>query len=228
MTDSPPADKATTGPAAGIRRWNPTPRNIVLPANPGRFSRFVGVIKYGLIAVALAVVVIVVGWPEQFGNKVDIGTPVVEATDEGVNLKMVNARYAGVDGENRPYLITADSAAQDPADTWRVLLDKLQADITLQDGTWLTLSAANGNWHQKRQILNLGGVINMFSDIGYEIEAVDARIDLTLGRAVSANPVTGQGPFGLFQAHNFEIVEFGDVIRFGGGVKMTIFPGWKD
>ena len=190
-----------------------------------RRGRFVGLIKYSLVGLALSLIVLVVVWPGLMAGGEGFNLSFAKLGPEDFQLRMVNARYMGTDARDRPFVITAESAVQNPSDPWRVALKRLQADITMQDGTWLSLSASSGHYYQRQQRLRLEGGIAIFSDLGYELQAEDVEIDLKAGRAASALPIRGQGPFGLLGAQNFEITEFGDVIRFGGGVKMTLYPG---
>lgn len=219
--NEPPTPSAT----AGTRRWNPTPRMAEVSRDPTRHIPIVGFIKYGLIGLTIGLVALVAAWPRLFADTALIVTPVTDLRRDELSLQMVNARYTGTDGKNRPYVIAADTATQDPTDLWRVRLDQLRANITLRDGTWLSINARTGVWHQKQKVLKLLGGINIFSDIGYELRAEDARIDLERGHAASDHPVRGEGPLGLVQARNFEVSDYGDVIRFGGGVKLTVLPG---
>ncbi len=214
------------GPAPRRRvRWNPRPQRATVTMAEVRRGRFVGLIKYSLVGVALSLVVLVVAWPRLMAGGESFMPSFAKLGPEDFQLRMVNARYMGTDARDRPFVITAELAVQDPSDPWRVALQQLQADITMQDGTWLSLTADKGQYHQRRQQLRLDGGISIFSDLGYELQAQDVEVDLAAGRAASALPIRGQGPFGLLRAQNFEITEFGDVIRFGGGVKMTLYPG---
>ncbi len=216
-----------TGGAAKPRRagWNPRPQRSAVTVAEVRRGRFVGLIKYSLVGLALSLIVLVLAWPGLMAGDEGFKLSIAKLGPEDFQIRMVNARYMGTDARNRSFVITAESAAQDPSDPWRVTLKQLQADITMPDGTWLSLIAGTGHYHQRQQRLLLEGGISIFSDLGYELHAEDVEIDLEAGRAASALPIRGQGPFGLLGAQNFEITEFGDVIRFGGGVKMTLYPG---
>ena len=190
-----------------------------------RRGRFVGLIKYSLLGLALSLAVLVVAWPGLMAGGEGFNLSFAKLGPEDFQLRMVNAKYMGTDARDRPFVITAESAVQDPRDPWRVALTQLQADLTMQDGTWLSMTAGSGQYQQRQQRLHLEGGISIFSDLGYELQAEDVVVDLAAGRAASDLPIRGQGPFGLLGAQNFEITEFGNVIRFGGGVTMTLYPG---
>ncbi len=221
-----PISADAAGPTERRRtRWNPRPQHAAVTIAEVRRGRFVGLIKYTLVGLALSLVGLVVAWPGLMEGSKGFNLPFAKLGPEDFQLRMVNARYMGTDNRGRPFVITAALAVQDPDDPWRVVLDKLQADLTMENGAWLSLIAATGQYHQQQQRLRLEGGISIFSDRGYELQATEVDVDLKAGRAVSALPIHGQGPFGLLDAQNFEITNFGDVMRFGGGVKLTLFPG---
>ncbi|MBT3330128.1 MAG: LPS export ABC transporter periplasmic protein LptC [Rhodospirillaceae bacterium] len=188
-----------------------------------RYSRFVGMMKLLLPLMALGLVVAVVIWPNEFreatGFHLSYDTP-----DDGsaAELTMLHPRYLGTDARNRPFVVTADRATQDPKDQRNVTLLQLQADMATADGRWFTIMADKGVYHQQRQQLRLQGPINLFSDQGYEFTAQIADIDLKAGRAVSDQPVRGQGPFGTLQADRMEVDDFGQRLLFMGNVKMRV------
>ena len=192
-----------------------------------RYSRFVGLMRLLLPLVALALVVIVVAWPDLYrsndGFRITFSS--IESSDE--SLTMANARYVGRDANGQPFVVTAATATQDKTDSKQVLLDGLQADLTLTDGTWITLSANTGVYHQSNELLDLFGDINIFSDRGYEFHANTAHADLTAGVVVSDDPVQGQGPFGLLIANGMRLEDKGARMIFNNGVKVTIYPSPK-
>lgn len=143
---------------------------------------------------------------------------------------MVNPRFVGTDSENKPYSITADLArslgdlkSKDaPAS---IELEMPKADITLDDGTWLVLTAETGLLAQYDNSLNLEGAVNLFHDSGYEFRTQKAAIDLTSGIASGNLPIQGQGPFGVLNAEGFRLVDKGKTIYFSGKSKLILHPG---
>ena len=102
-----------------------------------------------------------------------------------------------------------------------------KADITLEDGTWLVLTANDGEYSREEKALNLAGQVNLYHDSGYEFRTERAAIDLTTGTALSNDPVSGQGPFGRLAAAGFRMMNKGKVIHFLGKSKLTLYPGAK-
>lgn len=191
----------------------------------GTWSRFVGWMKFGLPAAALAIGILVVAWPD-IAQK-DRSLPITLAEPrpgEDDSLRMANPRYTGTDEHNRPYTITADTATVDRVDRRRLNLQNLQADLTLEDNRWISLSAPQGVYQQDRQHLTLAGPIEMYSDEGYELHARSAQLDIQSGTAASDLPVRGHGPLGAITANSFRLDRKTQRLEFGGGVKLIIHP----
>jgi lipopolysaccharide export system protein LptC len=190
-----------------------------------RHSRFVGTMKVLLPAAAAALIVVVLAWPGVFDGEPTFELSFVAfSSGEDEALAMLRPRYLGTDAEGRPFTITADTAIQDPADQRRVTLDALQADITLKDGSWITLIAQGGVFHQARKTLALQGPVSFHSDLGYELHTGDLSIDLDAGRVVSESPVRGQGRLGALRADAMVIEEQGARLIFRGNVEVTLNP----
>jgi len=187
-----------------------------------RKSRFVRLMRVMLPLLALILTSIVLVWPQL--NKPEgfrLSFSDVETSDD--QLVMRNARFRGTDSENRPYLITADNAMQDLAHQDQVILDSLNADITLEDGTWLTLRADTGVYFQNERKLALHGNVSVYSDLGYEFHADEAEADLAMGTVESDSRVWGHGPMGRINANGLRVYERGAVVRFINGVKTTLY-----
>jgi len=217
-------DPPTNGASAGARRVAAPSRRRRASASP-RYTRFVGMMKLLLPMLALALIVAVIAWPTAFERST--GIPLSFSAlkqDEADKLTMLNPRYLGTDRDNQPFVITAEAAEQDPVDQRQVTLTALQADLTARDGSWFTLLAGNGIYHQGHQYLLLEGPIEIFSDAGYEFRTEAAEIDLVGGAAQSLAPVHGQGPFGTLTADRMEAEERGQRLFFRGNVRLVIRP----
>lgn len=189
-----------------------------------RRSRFVRVMKVALPLAAVAMVMMVIAWPQM--RQQDPGFRIsYTSVDAGrVDPSMAIARFHGTDRDKRPFRVTADTATQDPNERGKVLLDHLTADLTTKDGTWLSLSALSGIYWESRRRLSLSGDLAMFTERGYEFHGHSAEIDFTAGTLSSDQKVWGQGPFGLLNANGLRILESGDRILFLNGVQTTFYP----
>jgi lipopolysaccharide export system protein LptC len=193
-----------------------------------RYSRFVGLMKLMLPLSAAALVVIVVSWP-YLGGRED-GIPLSFASI-GIGLDekvfMTNARYMGSDDEDQPYTLTAELMAEEEGVEDAFRLTKPEADIMLNNGSWLALTADSGVFNRESEHLVLVGSVNFFSDSGYEFHTQRAEFNLGTKRAHGDQPIEGQGPFGMLNADSFRLEHEGKSLVLEGHVRITYYPGSK-
>lgn len=195
-------------------------------AYSSRYSRFVSIAKMVLPLIALILITAVLIWPhlKVTDNAFRIGFSSIKTT-EGEEPSMHNARYFGADKKKQPYSITADLATALGNGVQAVELEMPKADISLEDGTWLVLTAKTGIYERSTEVIDLSGAVNLFHDTGYEFHTEEARLNLAAGTAEGHVPVDGQGPFGLLKAEGFKLYEKGKRIEFTGKAKLTLYPG---
>jgi len=136
--------------------------------------------------------------------------------------KMLRPIYRGVDQDNEPFTISAESAMQQDDDT--VLLQAITADITLKDTSWLALTAGRGIYTVKQKHLELSGFVNMFYEGGYEFRTEQALVDLGAGKAKGDHPVEGQSPSGTLRSDAFRAHDRGKRLEFIGNVHTVLYP----
>ena len=189
------------------------------------YGRFVGFAKILLPTIATALIIIIIVWPElsEQQDRFSLKATRIDRS-EAENLRMVNARFTGVDASRRPFTVTADAAGQADAKSPDIALVAPKADILLGNGAWVALTATNGNFNRDDQLLELTGNVNLFHDSGYEFRTESAVFDLTAGDATGTEPVEGQGPFGHLKAEGFRIYNRGERVEFTGKSKLTINP----
>lgn len=146
----------------------------------------------------------------------------IQKQSEPMPSTMIKPHYQGMDVNNQPYTVLADSATQKDKDT--VVMQAVRADVLRTDGKWLALNAAAGELNTQSKQLALTGGVNMFYDGGYEFRSDHAQVDIQEGSAYGDSPVEGQGPLGTLKADSFSVTDRGKVIRFNGSVKMTLYP----
>ena len=193
------------------------------------YGRFVGISKVLLPTIATAMIILIVAWPElsEQNSRFILGPARIDPA-EAENLRMVNARFTGVDASQRPFAVTADFADQTSAKSNEIMLDAPKADILLSNGAWVALTAASGIFNRKMQFLELTGGVSLFHDSGYEFQTESAVLDLAAGDAIGTEPVRGQGPFGQLRAEGFRIYNRGERVDFTGKSKLVIRPRAKD
>lgn len=197
-----------------------------LPGSGGESRRrlIMRLVKFVLPAVALIFLALMVAWPRLFReeSKFELTTSEISAVKD--DLRMSSPRFTGMGADNRPYRVTADAAVQDMNDHDLVRLEALQADLSMTDGSWLSVNANNGLMHNGLQTLQLDGQIEAYSDFGYAFYTQSAQIDLKAGSLYSDQPVRLQGPYGHLRAKTMRATERGQRLHFAGDVKVIIFP----
>lgn len=190
-----------------------------------RRSRLIALVKYGLPTIALVVVFVVAIWP-QLQPRVDRFRMGLAALQEGQGNQptLINARYEGVDKKGRPFLVTADEVVNLPAEDDKVALQTPQADLTLREGGWLSLTAANGIYDKNAERLELSEDVSLFHDGGHQFTTSKATIDLVNGHASGTEPVVGYSPFGDLRGEGFRVLDEGATLHLDGRSRMIIYP----
>jgi len=217
--DAGQAMRAGSGAGAGAGAGQAMARR------PTSYSRFVITMKVALPIVALALVGLLFLWPQvKVSNiRLSVGLASFKAANPE-SPSMVNARFVGSDSRDQAFSITADLAKNILLGKSKVELEMPKADLAMQDGSWLAMTAKTGLYDQKGKSLALDGAVNLFHDSGYEFNTETALVDLEGGVAAGDKPVQGQGPFGRLTAEGFRIENMGKTMLFTGKAKLTIYP----
>ena len=200
------------------------------PPLPRRFtqtySRFVSMMKFILPVVALILISLVVLWPHLASEdlRFRIGFAAIKASVSN-DPSMITPRFIGTDSHNKPYSVTADLARSTGELGAIIELEMPKADVTLDNGTWLVLTANSGLFAHLENTLSLEGMVNLFHDSGYEFQTEKAVINMASGVASGNMPIHGQGDFGLLSAQGFKLVDKGKTIYFMGKSKLTLHLG---
>jgi lipopolysaccharide export system protein LptC len=193
-----------------------------MPVPVMRYTRLVRLGK-NLLWLIIASMIAVVVWIAS-DNTGEGGARIVFSNieqSEALQNVMLKPNYQGLDKHNKPYTVTAEKATQ--KDTETVVLNTLRADMTGDDGKWLALNAGSGELNTTKKLLALGDGIEVFYDGGYTFRTLSANININEGSAKGEHQVEGQGPAASLQADNFTILERGNIIRFNGSVKVTLY-----
>jgi lipopolysaccharide export system protein LptC len=150
----------------------------------------------------------------------DLGKLVIN----GTKVTMQQPRLTGFTIDSRPYEFTAKSAEQDITKLDLMELHQIQAKIEMEDKSLVTISANTGDYNMKSEMLTLHDDIHLLSTTGYEARLSEAVIDVHKGSVVSEKPVWVKLINGVLNAKRLEVLNSGEVIRFGGGVAMTVQP----
>jgi lipopolysaccharide export system protein LptC len=172
------------------------------------------------IAAALLAVVVANYLPTVGGLRLpgDLGQLVIK----GTKVTIQQPRLTGFTIDSRPYGFTADSAEQDITKPDVMELHQIHAKIEMEDKSMVNLAADNGKYDMKSETLTLLDNIHVVSSTGYEARLSEATVDVHKGSVVSDKPVWVKLTNGVLTAKRLDVLESGAVIRFGGGVSMTL------
>jgi lipopolysaccharide export system protein LptC len=152
---------------------------------------------------------------------INIGDLVVS----GTKITMEQPRLSGFTRDERAYELSADAAKQDLTKPDLIELRNIRAKVQMQDKSTMEMSATAGVYDSKAETLKLDQNILLSSSAGYRGQLSEALIDIRKGYVVSEHPVAVEMLQGKLNASRLEIVDSGDLVRFDGGVSMTLMLG---
>jgi lipopolysaccharide export system protein LptC len=188
--------------------WNVRSRTTVGEAQ--RYTRFVGVMKRVLFGLALLLLGAVIAYGLQPRQQQKMTMIFEKMGMVSGDLVMLKPKLNGIDSDGNPFVVTADSAVQNPKNLRQATLKNVEADVNLKSGRWLNLTAPHGKLDSDAKTLQLWGAIAVFTDDGNEMHTNLAYVDLVKGVVVGPHHVTGQGPQGTYVADRFRIERLND------------------
>ena len=168
-------------------------------------------------AIALAIVGLTFAWPQVMPDKRKFGVAADLIKEIGVDgLFIEQPKYVGMDRSQRPYQISATSAAQKHESDDQVLLQGPKADIFLNTSGWIAINSNQGVYNRSNQVLDLSGDVTIFHDKGYEFRTKALKIDLLNGVGSSTTQVNVRGLAGEISSQGFKITRQGTRVLFTG------------
>jgi len=143
---------------------------------------------------------------------------------KGTKVTMQQPRLSGFTVDSRPYQFIANSAEQEITNPDLMELHEIQAKIEMEDKSIVNVTSNSGTYDMKTEMLTLVDHVHLVSSTGYEARLSEAEIDVHKGTVRSDKPVWVKLTNGVINAKRLEVLDGGDVIRFGGGVSMTVVP----
>jgi lipopolysaccharide export system protein LptC len=140
----------------------------------------------------------------------------------GTKITMEQPHLSGFTRDARAYEFTADAAAQDLTKPDIVELRNIHAKVQMQDKSTMQMSAVTGIYDTKGETLKLERNIQLSSSAGYKGHLTEAMVDIRKGTILSTQPVELEMLEGILNAKQLEIVDSGDLVRFYGGVTLTL------
>jgi len=138
------------------------------------------------------------------------------------NLTMHNPRYEGFNKDGGSYVVTADTAIQDFADTTHIKLNGIKGDLTDAQKVKTNLTATRGVYDTKEGVLELLDGIDIVSDNGLRARLTRATI-FTKENAITTNePVVVEMPTGSIRSNRMAIKTKTREMTFVDSVRSTL------
>ncbi|MDE1973631.1 MAG: LPS export ABC transporter periplasmic protein LptC [Hyphomicrobiales bacterium] len=150
----------------------------------------------------------------------DLGKLVIK----GTKVTMQQPKLSGFTVDSRPYEFSAQSAEQDITKPDFMELHQIQASMEMEDNSMVHVTSNGGNYNMKSETLILRDNVHLFSSTGNELRLSEAAIDVHKGTVRSDKPVWVKLTNGVINAKRLDVLDSGAIIRFGGGVTMTVHP----
>lgn len=226
----PPVATPDAAPGLGTMR-KLTARRDATPIRKARRGKSVRLLK-----VALPLIVFVtmgyVGywWLQSRGTIVDptLLQGVPSDGQQKAQVTVQDVKYDGKDDKGRPFTITATSASHKDGDDRHIALKKPMADLVLNSGSYVALTANDGLLDRDIDIITLNGDVTLLHDNGLSFQTSSATIDLKAKTAEGDAAVEGQNGKGELTSEGFRVRDDGDTILFTGKAYVKIYPKEKD
>jgi lipopolysaccharide export system protein LptC len=174
-----------------------------------RHSRLVRIMRVGIPACLLmaAAAFGVFHWldPMRVLAKLPVGTDGVVLS--GTKIIMRQPRLNGYTKDERPYLVTARSAAKDLTNPDMLELDDIRTTIAIPGGGNVEVTASQGLYSGKAETIRLQRNV-LVSSSEYEVSLREALVDVG-GSVVSEQPVEVRMLQGTISANRLEVRESG-------------------
>ncbi len=192
----------------------------------GGYTMFVSSMKLVLPGAAILLLALAILWPSlsRTGSSIMAGIKedLKAVPNQLRNFEMVSPIFIGVDDKNRPYKLRAKLARQVSAKSDRVSLVEPRANLTLENGSYVAISANHGDYRKAARILKLKGDVNVYHDANYTFKTQELTVDMKKNTAWGDKPVVATGPQARIHARGFRIWEGGKTVLFLGKSKVIL------
>ena len=139
-------------------------------------------------------------------------------------LRVDEASYRGVDGRNRAFTVTADTAVQRSARDPIVEMNTLTARVKLSDGP-ATFSARGGVYNYDTELVRVSGDVIFAAADGYRMVTRNVTIDLKNQTVAGSGGVQGAIPAGTFAAERIVANLDARTVALEGHARLRMEPG---
>lgn len=185
-----------------------------------RYTRFVMVSKWSLLAVAGVLILSLILWPiitkDKSGLRVSFvdHNSVKSAPESPVMSKPV---YTGSGASGQEYKVTGTRAIQQSA-TY-IILENVEAEMKKPNGALYMLSAKRADYDQTKKHIEFIGEVMVKDAKATTFATERATMETETSRIYGTAPVAGESLSGKLAASGFDIRDKGNHIIFVGGEK---------
>lgn len=187
--------------------------------------RVVRLLRVLLPAFGVILVALVFLWPQIVTQEDHFRIGYADLRIANDELSMIQPRYVGTDLNDRPFSIRARSVRNVMPDGKEMILEAPDAEITLENGEWVMVTADSGRFHMPSQTLELVGSVRLYHDQGYTLETAKANVDLDRGLVSGRSSVSGHGPAGAIEGTGFLINNKDNSVFVRGPASMLLRHG---
>lgn len=208
---------------AALRPQMPTGRPDEIFDRARKHSRRVSLLKIGVPAGALLLVVMFAGWawlatPQGFTANV-LGSAISDG-----KLVMANPKLNGFTKDNLPYAMTADRAVQDLSNPSVIVLENIVARLPIKEESWADIDAESGTFNNEQNTLDVTSSMVVKTNTGLMAQLKSAFVDMNSGGISSKEPVSVDMDGLKLVADRMSVIDRGSVIVFENRVRMTVLP----
>lgn len=192
-------------------------------ARAARHSRRVRRLKIvlPLVAVLIAAIFVAVSVVRAFlPEELNIET----ATIENGKIVMQNPAISGRNKQDISYSMRAERALQDIANPNMITLEKIRAEMPVNDETTATVDAASGIYDRGANTLDMNAPFTISLNNGVTADFRSAYLDINAGEMKSQAPIAISMRGGSIVAQSLKMTDKGKVITFEGMVKVVVDP----
>jgi lipopolysaccharide export system protein LptC len=148
----------------------------------------------------------------------------LNAAPQGANqsIRMLNPHFQGRNDAGRPFLVSAQSAVRDDADSQKVSLDRPVLVLGAGGADLTTIQARRGTYREDTRILDLAGQVHLDDAQGRHFLTEHAVVDTRLNNVDGEQAIEGRGPLGRIAASSYALRDGGARVIFTGRVKSRL------
>ena len=199
------------------------PDNQAIFLRAKRHSRMVRMLRVAVpvSTVLILALIMLASWLDPMRILARLPTAGGQLVISGTKITMEAPKLSGFTKDGRGYELTARAAAQDITKPEIVELHDIRAKIEAPDRTPVNLTAVDGVYDRKSGVLKLSKDVVLMTP-SYQVNLDEAIVDTTTNNVVSNKPIQVKMLQGVVNAKRLEVDKGGDVVRFMGGVTMTL------